>query len=133
MKLIRRFIPDNETLWNLIKYLMIGGSSFVIEYSLFLFLRKHIHFILANIVIYTIVFWIVFLANKFLNFKSKGNFKKQLLRYVILYIINLAITNLMLYALSEHFLLDPAIGKFIVTAAACCWNFLLYKLVIYRD
>ena len=133
LDLIKRFITDKETLWNLAKYIMIGGSSFVIEISLFMFLLKYIHYVPANIIIYTILFWAVFTANKYLNFKSIGNFGKQLRRYTILYFINLIITNLMLYALSEFFMINPAIGKVIVTAAACCWNFLLYKLVIYKD
>ena len=130
MKLFR---PDKETIRNFIKYLMIGGSAFVIEYSLFLVLKMFMHYIVANIIIYTIMFWAVFLANKFLNFKSRGNFAKQLSKYTILYFINLVITNLLLYGLSELFMIDASIGKFIVTAVACLWNFALYKLVIYKD
>ena len=112
---------------------MIGGSAFIIEYTLFLLLRRVMHYIPANIIIYTIMFWAVFLANKFLNFKSKGAFKKQLIRYTILYFINLIITNAMLYVLTERYQLDPAIGKIFVTGAACSWNFLLYKFVIYKE
>ncbi|MCL2045083.1 MAG: GtrA family protein [Oscillospiraceae bacterium] len=124
---------NKETLWNFIKYLIIGGTSFVIEITLFRLLRKRIHYIIANIIIYTLMYWLVFLANKFINFQSRGNFKRQLARYTILYFINLLITNLMLYALGDHFGIDPVIGKILVTGAACCWNFLLYKLVIYRE
>ena len=124
---------DKQTLWNFTKYLAIGGSAFVIEITLFLLLRERVHYIIANIVIYTIMFWSVFLANKFFNFKSRTNFGKQLRRYTILYFINLVVTNLMLYILGDYFGLDTAIGKVIVTGCACSWNFLLYKYVIYVD
>ena len=130
---MKRFNLDRATLWNFIKYLIIGGSAFVVEYTLFLLLRMVLHYILANVIIYTIMFWAVFLANKFINFKSRSNFGKQLSRYTILYFINLVVTNLMLYGLSEYFMLDPAFGKFFVTGAACLWNFLLYKFVIYKE
>ena len=128
-----KFKLDKETLWNLIKYLIIGGSAFIIEYLLFLLLRMFLHYILANIIIYSIMFWVVFLANKFLNFKSRGYFLRQLSQYTILYFINLIVTNLMLYGLSEYFMLDAAIGKFFVSGAAVLWNFALYKYVIYKD
>ena len=126
------FKLDKETLWNFIKYLIIGGSAFVVEFTLFLLLRMFLHYILANIIIYTIMFWAVFLANKFINFKSRGQFARQLSQYTVLFFINLVVTNLMLYGLSEYFMLDAAIGKFFVTGAACLWNFLLYKFVIYK-
>ena len=114
------------------KYLVIGGSAFVVEFTLFLLLRMVFHYLVANIIIYTTMFWAVFLANKFLNFKVRGNFRKQLMQYTALYFINLAVTNLLLYALSEFLMLDPAIGKFFVTGLACFWNFPLYKYVIYK-
>ena len=128
-----KLLPDRKTIWNLMKYLIIGGTAFIIELGLFMLLKEHMHYILANIIIYTIMFWLVFLANKFINFKSSGSFKKQLFRYTILYFINLLITNFMLFALGEYFKMDPAIGKIIVTGTACTWNFLLYKFVIYKE
>jgi putative flippase GtrA len=124
---------DKATIWSFIKYLLIGGSAFVVEYLLFLLLRTFLHYILANVIVYTIMFWCVFLANKYINFKIRDNFLKQLLRYTILYFINLVITNLLLYLLSEYFMVDTAIGKFFVSGVACLWNFALYKLVIYKD
>ena len=126
-----KLMLNKEFLLNLLKYLLIGGSAFVIEYTMFLLLRRVLHYLMANIIIYTLMFWTVFLANKFFNFKSRGNFKRQLLQYTTLYFVNLLVTNLLLYALSEFLMLDPAIGKFFVTGIACFWNFPLYKYVIY--
>ena len=124
---------DNETRWNLVKYLIIGGSAFIVEYALFLLLRTFMHYIIANIIIYSIMFWSVFLANKYINFKSKGFFARQLSLYTALYFVNLTITSLMLYGLDEYFNIDPAIGKFFVSGIATLWNFVLYKFVIYKD
>jgi len=130
---MKRIWADKETIHNFIKYIIIGGSAFVIEYVLFLVLKMFLYYIIANIIIYSIMFWAVFLANKFLNFKSRGHFAKQLSQYTILYFINLVVTNLLLYGLSEYFMVDASIGKFIVSAVACLWNFALYKFVIYKD
>ena len=126
------FKPDKEIIWNLIKYLIIGGSAFVIEYLLFLWLRTLLYYILANAIIYSIMFWAVFLANKFINFKSRGHILKELSLYTILYFVNLIVINLLLYCLSEFFMIDAAIGKFFVSGTACLWNFALYKFVIYK-
>ena len=130
---MRGFKTDKETIRNFIKYVIIGGSAFVVEYALFLLLKLFLHYIVANIIIYSIMFWAVFLANKYLNFKSRGHFAKQLSQYTILYFVNLVITTLLLYCLSEYFMVDASIGKFIVSAVACLWNFALYKYVIYKD
>jgi len=124
---------DKKTLGNLVKYLVIGGSAFIIEYLMFLVLRLFMHYIIANAIIYTVMFWIVFLANKFLNFKSQGLFLKQLAKYTALYVINFIVTNAMLFSLSEFLRVDPAISKILVSGSAVMWNFLLYKFVIYKE
>jgi len=118
-------------MWNLIKYYAISTGAFIIEYLLFLLLKKYIHYIIANAIIYSITFWAIFLANKFLAFESQGNFIRQLLQFTVLYFVNLIVTTLMLLSLSELAHIDAAYGKFIVSAISCIWNFFLYKYVIY--
>ena len=132
-----RPIADRKTRTSFIKYLITGGSAFAVEYLLFLLLRTVMHFIAANIMVYTFMFWTVFTAHKFISFKNRSNvrggLRRQIVRYTALYFINLVVMNSLLYGLNEYLMVDPAIGKFFVSGLACLWNFALYKLVVYRE
>ena len=117
------------------RYVLTGLMSFAIEYTLFylLFNFAHLKDMYAHTLALSVTFWFNFIINRIWSFKSKANLKKQLLQYFTLYLINLAITNALLYLLSHVLSLNPNFSKILVMGAVVCWNFILYKKVIYRE
>ncbi len=133
MKLFEIFL-SKDSFGQFCKYLVVGASSFALEYTLFYLLidKFDVWYILANSMVYFFVFWFNFILNRIWSFKSKLDFKKQLFRYAMLFIFNLLATTGILYVLSDVIGIDPRISKVIVMMLIVPWNFTMYKKVIYK-
>lgn len=127
-----------------IRYLIVGISSFTIEYILFLLFREVLPLpeVVTNIFVYTFIFWFNFLLNKFFTFKSHRNFKKQLLSYGFLFLFNMVAGNILLFmAITEllKFLFPGTpwipyyLPKILIMVFIVSWNFILYNKVIYKE
>ena len=120
----------------LIRYLVTGFTAFGIEYAMYVFLLKVIglHYILASVIVYALVFWFSFIVNRIWSFKSKGNISKQLIQYGLLFSFNLVVSNIFIMKLLTDVIgLDPLISPFIKMAFVVSWNFLIYKYIIYKE
>ncbi|HHV29911.1 GtrA family protein [Acetivibrio mesophilus] len=113
-----------------------GGYSFVkgIAESLFNYdLKGYTYsYLLANAIAYVVVFWFNFLVNRIWSFKSKVNIFKQLKQYAVLFIFNLIATSTLLYVLSDKIGIMPELSKILVMGSVVCWNFVIYKKIIYK-
>jgi len=133
-----------EFIGKFIRYLVVGISTFTFEYVLFLVFRKILPFpaVVTNIFVYTIIFWFNFLLNKFFTFRSRKNFRKQLISYGLLFLFNMVVGNVLLFmAITELLkLLFPGapwipyyLPKILIMVFIVSWNFILYNKVIYKD
>lgn len=116
------------------RYLITGFSSAAIELTLLFVLRDTagLTVLAANSIALTIVFWFNFLMNRFWSFKSKANIKRQLVMYLVLFVFNLAASDLIMYLLTVKLSLQYLIAKVFAIGAVVCWNFILYRKVIYK-
>ena len=132
-KYFSRFLTP-EFLGQFIRYIVTGLTSATIEFSL-LFLFKDVaelSILTANSIALSIVFWINFLMNRLWSFKSKANLKKQLSMYLVLFVFNLGASDLMMYLLTTRLGLQYLLAKVFAIGAVVCWNFILYRKVIYK-
>ncbi len=142
-KIAEEFL-DRDSINKFIRYLIVGFTTFSIEYLLFLIMRRILPLqdVITNVLVYAFIFWFNFLLNKFFTFKSRKNFKKQLFSYGLLFFFNMIVGNILLFTaitkLSEY--LFPStpwipyyLPKVIIMVFIVSWNFILYKKVIYKD
>ena len=157
---LSKYLSD-KSLKQLKRYIIVGFSSFAFEYCLFALFYKIIfnfyykegftfaqntalklinidlkldtfRYIIANTIVYILVFWFNFLLNRFWSFEAKGNLKRQLLLYGILFIFNLIVINFLMYLFSDIFGITPLISKVFTMGFVVCWNFVIYKKLIYK-
>jgi len=150
-----------ETFSQMKRYVITGFTGFAIEYALFFSFYYYIFkrffpagyplaksiaencfnydlkadtysYLFANAIAYVVVFWFNFLVNRIWSFKSKVNIFKQLGQYAVLFVFNLFATSALLWLLSDKIGIIPAISKVLVMGLVVCWNFVLYKKVIYK-
>jgi putative flippase GtrA len=135
---------DPDSVKKLVRYLIVGISTFIIEYSLFLFFREilPLHELITNIIVYSFIFWFNFLMNKFFTFKSRKNLTKQLISYGLLFLFNAVVGNILLFTgikmLLEYLFPTTAwipyyLPKILIMVFIVSWNFVLYKKVIYNE
>ena len=120
----------------LLRYLITGFTAFGIEYAMYVFLLKvvKLHYILASVIVYALVFWFSLIVNRIWSFKSKGRLSKQLMQYGLLFAFNLVVSNILIMKLLTDVVgLDPMLSPFIKMAFVVSWNFLIYKYIIYKE
>lgn len=133
-KFFEEFLEE-KSLAQFKKYLVAGFTSFGIEYILFCILIKIIKLDdrVSNVILYSILFWFVFFINRFWSFQSKGNLRRQLFYYVILFTFNLTVANIGLYNLfTRIFGISELLAKPLLMCFVVSWNFIYYKKVIYK-
>lgn len=123
---------NEQTFKQLVRYLVVGFSSFFTEMTLFLLLKQVIGYIWANRIAITIVFWLNFLLNRLWSFQSKQKITHQLIQYGTLFVINITVSDLMLRWLHGMLGINAVISKIIAVAMVVSWNFIIYKKVIYK-
>ena len=137
LKKIKFLAPylNPDTLKQVFKYLIVGFTSFGVEISFYALLVKvfKVDYLLANIIVFSIIFWFNFLLNRIWSFKSKKAFLKQLIQYGFLFAFNFLVANYYLFMLLNEVVgLDPVLSKFFIMVPIVSWNFILYKTVIYK-
>ena len=131
-------INDKEQRNQFIRYVCVGGSSFLMELALFwvlsrVFERHSYGVVIANALAITFAFWFCFLLNRIWSFKSNARVGKQLLYYALLFAFNLAFSSTVIWVFDEFFGINPMIIKVLVMGCIVLWNFVLYRKVIYTE
>lgn len=132
-----------ESLAQFLRYIFVGVFCFTIEYTLFIILRNvmTIGEVLVNVIVYTIIFWLNFLLNRFFSFRSKSDFNRQLFLYGLLFFFNLVVGNVLLFSGIRSLLVLLSgegswpvlyLPKILIMFFIISWNFILYKKVIYK-
>ncbi len=119
-----------------IRYLVVGGSAFMIEYLSYLFLLKvlKVNYISASIIVYSVIFWFVFYTNRRWSFQSDGALLPQLVKYILLFAFNNLVGNVaLLRFLTETLQISDVISPIIKMACIVIWNYFIYKHIIYRS
>jgi len=120
-----------------LRYLIVGATSFVVEYASFysMYIPLKVPLITANSVSFGLGLLTSFLLNRVWTF-GKGAYSKkashQLLLYITLALINLAISNILIKIL-DSLEVDPQIGKIIAISTIAFWNYFFYKVVIFKS
>ncbi len=134
LELIKNLIKK-KNIQQFIKYLFVGGTSFLLDYGLFLLLYKQfgVFEVYANAVSVFVAFWYNFLLNKFWSFESNDDFFKQMLSYLALMFFNMLFSSGFIYIIDKRVGISPVIGKVIAMVLIVGWNFILYKTVIFKS
>lgn len=118
------------------RYLVTGGTSFVVEYGSFLSLVyvASSSTWLSQAVSYCVGLVVNFLLLRYWAFNgARGNkMSEHLSKYLVLVAFNLPATSLLMNALTDNGL-EPFISKIIVVAVAALWNYVIYDKIVFRQ
>lgn len=125
---------DNQ----IVRFLFIGGLAFIAEYLLFTLIIRLFN---STLFIYNISQTISmitgaiisFFLNKLWAFKTKKNTLLQGIKYLIVFLLNLLITNILIRIFHDILLVNNLLLiKLILVCFTTTWNFFLYKYFVYR-
>ena len=118
------------------EYMVTGGVWFWSGYIIIVTLDGYIGLFWANLIGNSVGITLNFLLSKYWVFKTKKKSKTgdSTWRYIIYTGLNAFLLNyLILYGLQSGFGIDPAIGQFIASAFFTVWNFVWYKMWVFKD
>lgn len=116
-----------------IRFLMSGGVSALVEYSTFLLLHGlGLVLVLANALSFSCGLVVSFLLNKHWVFSHKGSARKQFAQYLVLAGVNLAAGSGVIVVLVHGLGLRPFVAKLCVMVMVAAWNFVIYQKIIFR-
>lgn len=134
--MISRLIRQVKTS-TLLRYIIVGGTSYAIELTVLLLLVHVLHFNTTLAV--SIGFWlglvISFLLQKFLAFKNTDTRARRLtiqtVYYALLVLFNYGFTLLFVHLLEPF--IDLSIARTLALIITTAWNYIIYKKVIFTE
>lgn len=118
------------------RYLSIGGSSALLEYSCFLLLVDGVKLgvIAANIISFLLGLIYTFLLHHHWTFKGQHahTASKQFTAYATLALINVLATSFIISLQVHDLHVAPFIAKLVCMALVAAWNYLLLNKIIFK-
>ena len=116
----------------ILKFGVVGGIAFVIDYGILFLLEKVIR--LNELISAAISFIISLTFNYFLStkwvFEAKKQTPKEVIIFVLLSVVGLGINEVLIYLGTKKLGIDVMIVKLFATAIVMVYNFITRKLII---
>lgn len=139
---------DNDNRLQFLKYLFIGGSAALLDFSMFMISLNVLEKMqstptgsifsitpagIANTLGIIVGFLWSFLLNKYWAFRAKGNSTIQFFLVLLLVVFNTAVTSILIGILHYHLLMPPELAKIILQITVVGWNYLIYRHLIFKN
>lgn len=119
----------------LIRYLFVGGSTFLLDIVTLTLLKERLgwHPTYAVAINQVLIFAYNFSLNKFWTFNSRPLLHKQWMRYLLLAAGNYTVAVLVMALFTNYTEIDYRLIRVGTIALTTCWTFLLYKFWVYKE
>lgn len=126
-------IFKNKLLNQILKFGLVGGTAFVIDYVLLYLCTEflHIHYLISSIISFTVsVIFNYILSIKWVFDVKKKQDVKDFVIFIILSVIGLGINSLIMYVMVEKFGVYYMLSKIVSTAVVMVYNFITRKIFV---
>ena len=121
----------NKLIKQIIKFGLVGGTAFIIDYGIFALLTfLGMHYLIAQVISFTISLAFNYVASIKWVFNAKKQTPKEIFIFIVLSIIGLGINELLLYIGVDKMHYHELIVKLIATFIVMVYNFITRKLII---
>ena len=127
----------NYNIGQTIRFLVVGGSTFIIDMVLLLVLAEYlgVHYLFSAAVAFFIASIINYLLSLLAVFKTgrHENKKKEFIYFLFFTSVGTILNNAIIYASTNIFLLNLPISKLFSTVIVTIFNFLTKKHFVFLD
>lgn len=132
---IKRLLQSKQ-IKDLFLYVIVGGLATIVEWIAFWVLDNplHVQYLLATTFAFIFSTFANWVFGRLLVFKSsKDSFLREISSIYLASAIGLSLNLLIMFVLVQHFVIDKMFSKITATAIVFIYNYLVRKLVIYRQ
>ena len=125
----------NKSIKDLLLYLIVGVIATLSEWAVFFVLDKALlHYALATVIAYILSTFVNWLAGRLLVFKiSAQPLLKEIAEIYLASFVGLLLNLLIMWVAVDLITINEMVSKIIATAIVFFYNFLVRKLVIYKN
>ncbi len=118
---------------HVVKFLLVGGTSFAIDLGLLILLHEvfSVDLWIATPIAFLTSLVFNFFVQRSFTFKSTQRRTSSMVRYGSLVVFNTLMTDIIVNLFHE-LSLTYTVGKIVATALTMIWNFFLYKHWVFR-
>lgn len=125
---------NKKLITQIFRFLIIGGTAFVIDYALLYILTEYfdIYYLISSTIsfIVSLIFNYIASIKWVFETKEEDSQTKKLTIFITLSIIGLGINQLIMWTLSDLLTIYYMISKIVATAVVMCWNFITRKIFL---
>ena len=126
-------IINSKLFKQLLKFGVVGGTAFIIDYGVFTLLSQifHVHYLVASILSFSVsVIYNYILSIKWVFDVTKKQTTKDFIVFIVLSVIGLGLNSLVMYISVDLIKIHELIAKIIATAIVMVYNFISRKLTL---
>lgn len=126
---------ENSNVKDFLLYLVVGGIATATEWVLFFIMDKcHIHYAIATVIAYLLSTFVNWLAGRLLVFRdSYSSFLKEIFSIYVASIVGLLLNLVIMWLAVDCLCFKEMFSKIAATAIVFFYNFLVRKLLIYKE
>lgn len=127
-------IGKSNSLKQFLKYIIVGCINNIAYYGFFLFFMYvlALTYYVATPICYILSIILGYFLNSFWAFEAKKICKKELITYIIVYLVSLTINLLILKLEIGYFKIEPWIAQLIATPIIVFFNFFAIKFIVFK-
>jgi putative flippase GtrA len=131
--LIRKFFPSTERFWEVVRFLIVGGGCFLLEYVLLFTLTEYggLNPLVSAPIAFTVSLVVNYILCVYVVFHAKQQTKKQMALFALTSIIGLGINQVVMWFFIDIVGIWYMFAKVIASAIVMIWNYFTKRYVLH--
>lgn len=131
-KIILKFFPSTERFWEVFRFLVVGGSCFLLEYFLLFALTEFVGFdpLISAPIAFTISLIVNYILCVYVVFHAENQSGRQMFFFILTSIMGLGINQLVMWFFIDIIGIWYMFAKVIASAIVMIWNYFTKRYIL---
>ena len=131
-KIILKFFPSTERFWEVFRFLMVGGSCFLLEYFLLFALTEFAGFdpLISAPIAFTVSLIVNYILCVYVVFHAENQTGRQMFFFILTSIMGLGINQLVMWFFIDIIGIWYMFAKVIASAIVMIWNYFTKRYIL---
>lgn len=131
-KIILKFFPSTERFWEVFRFLMVGGSCFLLEYFLLFALTEFAGFdpLISAPIAFTVSLIVNYILCVYVVFHAENQSGRQMFFFILTSIMGLGINQLVMWFFIDIIGIWYMFAKVISSAIVMIWNYFTKRYIL---
>lgn len=131
-KIILKFFPSTDRFWEVFRFLVVGGSCFLLEYFLLFALTEFVGFdpLISAPIAFTISLIVNYILCVYVVFHAENQSGRQMFFFILTSIMGLGINQLVMWFFIDIIGIWYMFAKVIASAIVMIWNYFTKRYIL---